>query len=84
VQKYEPKTLVLAGGVAANTELRQVLKTRVDEYNHGLNLLVPQINLCGDNAAMIGIAAYYHLQKGDISTWKNIEVDSNLELGSRS
>lgn len=92
VEKYEPKTLVLAGGVAANKHLREVLELQVTSYksrefsklgtrNSELKLLIPPIELCGDNAAMIGIAAFYHLQKGDVSTWEKLSVDSNLEIG---
>ena len=36
--------------------------------------------LTGDNAAMIGLAAYYHIQKKNIDSWHNIKVDSNMEL----
>ncbi len=88
VEKYKPKTLVLAGGVAANRHLREVLQYKVSsiKYKAGNRpqLLIPLIELCGDNAAMIGIAAFYHLQKGDVSTWEKLSVDSNLEIGSRS
>jgi len=77
-EKYNPKTLVLAGGVAANKHLRKILKQKA---NNQLNLLIPPIELCGDNAAMIGIAAFYHLQKDDVATWQEVKVDSNLEIG---
>jgi tRNA A37 threonylcarbamoyltransferase TsaD len=47
---------------------------------NNVNLLVPPINLCGDNAAMIGLAAYYHIVRGDTKKWNQIKVDSNLKL----
>ena len=89
VLEYNPKSLILAGGVAANKQLRTILLTKVDEYNNHLfdvsnnsrlNLLIPPINLCGDNAAMIGLAAFFHIQKNNISSWDKVKVDSNLEL----
>lgn len=80
ISKLEPKAVILAGGVAANKHLRHVLKEKVDKYDSQLNLLIPPINLCGDNAAMIGLASYYHIQKNNISSWGKIKVDSNLEL----
>lgn len=84
VEKYKPKTLVLAGGVAANKRLREILKQKVDSCESQINLLIPSIDLCGDNAAMIGVAVFYHLQKGNVSTWQEVKCDSNLEIGSRS
>ncbi len=49
--------LVLAGGVAANSRLRQLITQRCKEEK--IKLYLPAINLCTDNAAMIGVAAYY-------------------------
>jgi len=79
VDKHKPKAVILAGGVAANRRLREVLQLAI-ETKKSVKFLVPPMNLCGDNAAMIGLAAYYHILRGDTSNWKNIEVDSNLEL----
>ena len=53
--------LVLAGGVAANSKLRQDLQRECDR--HGIRLYVPDPVLCTDNAAMIACAAYYKYQK---------------------
>lgn len=53
--------LVLAGGVAANSKLRQDLQKECDR--HGIRLYVPDPVLCTDNAAMIACAAYYKYQK---------------------
>ena len=77
VEKYEPKTVILAGGVAANLRLRQELKNRIPE---SLALLIPSIKLCGDNAAMIGLAAYYHILRGDLTDPRSISVNSNLKI----
>ncbi|MGN0702104.1 MAG: tRNA (adenosine(37)-N6)-threonylcarbamoyltransferase complex transferase subunit TsaD [Lentihominibacter sp.] len=49
--------IVLAGGVAANSRLREMLKAECEK--HGLKLYHPSPILCTDNAAMIGCAAYY-------------------------
>jgi len=54
------KTLVLAGGVSANSGLREAFKNRCGEL--GLTLYFPPLELCGDNAAMIGAQAYYEYQ----------------------
>jgi N6-L-threonylcarbamoyladenine synthase len=79
-EKFKPKTIILAGGVAANKTLRNVLELKIENCKLKIKFYVPDIKLCGDNAAMIGLAAYYHILRGDVSNWKDIKVDSNLEL----
>ncbi len=59
------KKLSLAGGVAANSRLREAMTTMCDEL--GVAIYLPEIKYCGDNAAMIGTAAYYMYQKGETS-----------------
>ena len=55
--EYGVKNLVLAGGVAANSYLREKLNEMSLEL--GVNFSYPEIKYCTDNAAMIGAAAYY-------------------------
>lgn len=50
-------TVVLAGGVSANSELRQRMKEQCN--NKGYRLYYPELCYCGDNAAMIGVQAAY-------------------------
>ena len=52
--------LVLAGGVAANSLLRETLQARCDAL--GCALYLPPLSLCSDNAAMIGAQGYYEAQ----------------------
>jgi len=85
-RKYRPKGLLLAGGVAANSRLREELKIRTDKYNeeveakNRIKFYLPGKGMAGDNAAMIGIAAYYHIQNNDISELFSATVDSNSSL----
>ena len=55
--------IVLAGGVAANSMLREMLKKECDKK--GIKLYYPSPILCTDNAAMIGCAAYYKYMAGE-------------------
>ena len=59
------QTLVLAGGVAANSHLRAALEKMCKKNN--IRLCMPERSLCGDNAAMIAAAGYFAYQKGNFS-----------------
>ncbi|MBQ8594866.1 MAG: tRNA (adenosine(37)-N6)-threonylcarbamoyltransferase complex transferase subunit TsaD [Oscillospiraceae bacterium] len=59
------KTIVAAGGVSANSGLRSLLE-RECKRRH-LELFVPPLELCGDNAAMIGSQAYYEALAGNFA-----------------
>lgn len=56
------KVAALAGGVAANSALRELLTERCEKA--GIKLYIPPVSLCGDNAAMIGSQAYYEYLAG--------------------
>lgn len=54
--------IAVAGGVAANSLLRQQLAQACKQ--EGFQLFLPDLALCGDNGAMIGAQAYYEYQEG--------------------
>ncbi|MEB3337751.1 MAG: tRNA (adenosine(37)-N6)-threonylcarbamoyltransferase complex transferase subunit TsaD [Leptolyngbyaceae bacterium] len=70
---YGLDTIVIGGGVAANSALRQHLTTAAAP--HQLRVLFPPLSLCTDNAAMIGCAAADHL---------NLGHTSSLDIGAQS
>ena len=57
--------LAIAGGVAANSKIRQDVELLAEKYN--LNLYMPPLSLCGDNSAMIGAQGYYEYQAGNLA-----------------
>lgn len=67
---YPVKTLVIAGGVAANQGLRERLKEDIKD----INVVIPPLRLCGDNAGMIAYAAAVEYEKGHFA-----ELDLNAK-----
>lgn len=59
------RKLVLAGGVAANSMLREYMKEACDK--NGVALYLPPVRICGDNAAMIAAQGYYEYLSGNIA-----------------
>lgn len=62
VENFGEKTLVVAGGVSANSALRAELQKQCEK--RGIRLYVPPLFLCGDNAAMVGSQGYYEYLAG--------------------
>lgn len=62
VKRTGIKKLVLAGGVTANSRLRQEASKLAERY--GVTIYMPDLAYCTDNAAMIGSAAYYCMHDG--------------------
>ncbi len=69
-EKHGYKTLVLAGGVSANSELRERMTAECKK--RGISLYYPPLKYCGDNAAMVGVQGYYEYLDGNTA-----DVDLN-------
>ena len=68
LKKYpEIKTFVAAGGVSANSGLRDKLVSLLSNKYKNVELILPKLALCGDNAAMIGMCAYYKIISNQIN-----------------
>lgn len=63
---YPVKTLVVAGGVAANQGLRERLVAEITD----VDVIIPPLRLCGDNAGMIALAAVSEYNKGNFAGWE--------------
>lgn len=79
IEEYNPKTLIIAGGVIANQTIRKSFEGLVGKYD-GLNLLVPENNLSTDNALMIALAAYIRSLKVGLKGSTDIKAEGNLRL----
>lgn len=62
MENFGEKTLVLAGGVSANSVLRARMENEAKK--HDWNLYLPDLSLCGDNGAMVGAQGYYEYISG--------------------
>ena len=71
------KKIAIAGGVASNSSLRETLINSANK--RGIEVLFPNPILCTDNAAMIGSAAYFNHEKGNVSSF-NLNAKPNLKL----
>ena len=70
IQRTNCKRLIIAGGVTANEYLRSEFQKLADKYQ--IDLTVPPIKYCTDNATMIGVAAFHYLEHG-----KFVEFDAS-------
>ena len=77
---YQMEKVAVAGGVASNRHLRQAMKDACER--NGCLFYHPSPIFCTDNAAMIGVAAYYEYQKGTRHGW-DLNAIPNLKLGER-
>ena len=80
VQNLKPKSLMLSGGVAANSRLREVFGERSGTI--GLNFYYPRPILTTDNAAMIAAAGTAKLMRGE-TVDVNVDADPNMRLAER-
>ncbi|MFR4639029.1 MAG: tRNA (adenosine(37)-N6)-threonylcarbamoyltransferase complex transferase subunit TsaD [Streptococcus parasanguinis] len=65
LEKYPVKTLVVAGGVAANQGLRERLASDITD----VKVIIPPLRLCGDNAGMIAYASVSEWNKENFAGW---------------
>ncbi len=87
------KTVFLAGGVAANATLRETLAASVKKELPGVEAVIPALEYCTDNAAMIAMAGYFSFMSLSSrfsspssrakprDAWKGMEADPTWELG---
>lgn len=79
-EEFGMDKFAIAGGVASNGTLRNAMKEACE--NKGVKFYHPSPIYCTDNAAMIGVAAYYEYMKGTRHGW-DLNAVPNLKLGER-
>ena len=79
-RNFNPKSVMIAGGVSANKKLREEMAEKLKPYK--IPLFIPELSYTTDNAAMIAAAGYfnYFKRKPAKNSWKNIAMDANLKL----
>jgi N6-L-threonylcarbamoyladenine synthase len=85
VKAYHVKTVLLAGGVAANIALRQQLQERIRAEFPDVLFIKPLLSYCTDNAAMVAAAGYFQYvtsKKKRIfeKTWRTAKADPNFDI----
>ncbi len=79
-KEYNVKQLIVAGGVSANKGLKEKLNR--ENKNEDLEICIPSIKYCTDNAVMIAAAGYYRYQKNNTLDKLDLNADASLELVS--
>lgn len=79
-KKYNAKTVLLAGGVSANSALRTQLQKTVETKLPNTSFSMPELKYTTDNAAMIATAGCFKFLRKDFTNWQDLKVDCNLVL----
>ena len=75
---YKRQQLILAGGVAGNSELRQQILNLEQELN--IEVLIPQMAYCSDNAAMMGAVGYFYYKNKLFTNPLTLNAKSTIDL----
>ena len=79
---YKAKSIILAGGVAANKELRKQFEGKIKREIPYSKFYIPDSKFCTDNAAMVAVAGYFNRQKK--RNWKKFKANANLKIGEKA
>ena len=74
-EKYEVKSILIGGGVAANLTLREEFKTQIAKQGLDIDFCVPERYLCTDNAAMIAASAAFNHKALE---WQKVDANPGL------
>jgi len=80
IDEFGANTLVVGGGVSANTYIRERLAETLADEGNIAKLLIPPPELATDNAIMIALAGYFHAARKDFTDQQNLSAKGNLKL----
>lgn len=80
IESFDANSLVVGGGVSANTFIRQQLAKCLEDEGNIAKLLVPPAALATDNAIMIALTGYFHAQRGDFAESDALRAVGNLKI----
>ncbi|MFH1947338.1 MAG: tRNA (adenosine(37)-N6)-threonylcarbamoyltransferase complex transferase subunit TsaD [Candidatus Magasanikbacteria bacterium] len=80
IKKYQPKTVILGGGVSANKKLRETLKSEIKLQSPNSLFLIPYSLYSMDNATMIAVAAYHHAKNKNFTNWQDLQANPNWKV----
>ncbi len=78
--EYGARTVLVGGGVAANTSLRSSLRRAINRIVPRPEFCVPRVALCTDNAAMIAVAGYFTHRRSGATQLDHLRPDPHLPL----
>lgn len=78
-KNFRAKSIILGGGVSANTQLRKQFKSEVKNQRSNIRFLVPPKKFCTDNGAMIALTGFFH--RKEALPPQNIQAQTNIRIG---
>lgn len=83
LEEKNVKTLVISGGVSANTHIRRVFQEKIAAEYPDVTLLIPTPRLTTDNAVMIGFAGFFRALRKEYTDPDTLKADGNLSLANK-
>ena len=80
MERHNPKSIILTGGVSANTELRTTLESKVNILSQDTLFHAPSLDLTGDNAVMIAVAGSFRAKKKEFTNPLTLVANPNMRL----
>lgn len=80
LEQTEAKTLVIGGGVSANTNIRRVFTEKIAEERPDVSLRIPSAALTTDNAIMIALAGFYRALRKEVANPETLTANGNRSL----
>ena len=80
IEEFDAQSILVGGGVSANTHIRNQLASSIKDYGYGTKLLIPPPELATDNALMIALAGYFRALKKEFAEPSMIRANGNLKL----